>query len=142
MDWSNPDAKISKYFTVREALWLPSWNRAANPTDGLNLLVEANLEDLFTRMDRVRSYFGFPVVVHVAYRPEAYNTQIGGAKASQHVLGKAVDFHVERVTCDEVRARILPWLAPWGFRCENNPGSQWVHLDCKSCANEYRYFKP
>lgn len=48
--------------------------------------------DLLGRMfEWIRGHYGFPVKLNSAYRTEAYNRQIGGARLSQHVQGRALD---------------------------------------------------
>ncbi len=40
----------------------------------------------------IRSHFGDkPIVIHSAYRTKTHNKKIGGAKGSQHLVGKALD---------------------------------------------------
>lgn len=135
--------KISKHFSYKEALYLPTWKRAAKKEDGLTPDILSNLKNLFAKMDLVREYFNAPVAVHVAYRPDEYNRLVGGAKNSSHLYGMACDFHVSGVSCDEVRARILKdnKLEEWGMRMEDLPGSKWVHLDIRA-PSPSRFFKP
>lgn len=142
IDWTNPSAKISQNFVVKEALWLPQWSRLANTTDGFNIMVQDNLVDTFKVLDKIRILFGKPVSVHCAYRPQAYNILVGGAPRSAHILGKAIDFSIQGVNCDAVRANLLPKLKAFGLRMENNPGSNWVHIDTMPTDEKFRYFKP
>jgi uncharacterized protein YcbK (DUF882 family) len=138
----NPQDKISKYFTYKEALWLPQWNRCATSEDGLTDDHIQNLKELFTKMDEVREFFGAPVIVHVSFRPQIYNAQVNGSKRSAHMEGKAVDFHVKGLNCDDARAKLLPKLDELGFRMENLPNSGWVHLDTRVPGPSGRFFKP
>jgi uncharacterized protein YcbK (DUF882 family) len=140
IDWTNPLIKVSQHFSVQEALWLPSWNRMANEDDGLNDAVKANLITLMNAMDQVRDFLDKPIKVHVAYRPSAYNKQIGGATHSAHVLGLAMDFDAGE-DCDDTRAALLPMLETWGMRMEKKDGSNWIHLDLMP-PNPNRYFIP
>ncbi len=141
MDWLDPSAKVSKFFTVKECLWLPTWKRCADASDGLDDTVKANLKDLCGKLDKVREFLGKPIMVHVTYRPEKYNALIGGAKNSTHKFGKAMDFHVTGLPCDEVRKLLLPKLADFGLRMEDLPGSGWIHLDTSE-PKPNRFFKP
>ena len=144
IDWLDPSAKISEFFTVKEALWLPSWGRMANPTDdGLTPEHKDNLVKLFQTMDKVRRLFDKPIIVHVAYRPPIYNQMIGGSPGSAHKFGMAVDFHVSGIKCDTVREVLVDKLEEFGLRMENLPGSNWVHLDIRPVAEgKNRYFLP
>lgn len=143
IQWTDPNTKLTQYFTVKDALWLPTWNRLAIAKDGLGPTQQANLSMLMVVMDKVRAFLAKPIIVHVSFRPYAYNKLIGGALNSSHVEGKACDFHVAGMTCDAVRAALLPKLEEWGLRMENLPGSSWVHLDTRPVPKGgTRFFKP
>lgn len=148
IDWSNPSHKVSKYFTVKEMLYLPSWSRMANESDGLDDQIKNNLIDLANAMDVVREFFGKPINVHVTYRPTAYNKAIGGALRSAHSEGKACDFDVAGLSCDEARKQIndAGMLEKWQMRMEDISALTsrgWVHLDRRQPpAGGHRYFKP
>ena len=140
IDWKDGSSKVSKYFTVKECLWLPQWNRLANDTDGLTSQIKANLVNLCQKMDVVREFFGQSINVHVTYRPEAYNTLVKGAKASSHVQGMAMDFHVSGIDCDDARAKLEGQLNALDMRMEKLPGGNWVHLDTRTPGPSGRYF--
>lgn len=142
-----PEDKIPgcQYFTWKEALWLPRWNRCANEQDGLTPEIIANLTKTFQWMDKIRVYFGAPISVHVAYRPDAYNKLVGGAKTSTHMAGKAVDFSVKGMTCEAARQKILKdnKLEELKLRMENNGvDANWIHLDDREVGPAGRFFKP
>lgn len=142
-DWTNPKEKVSKYFTVKECLWLPQWNRLANESDGLNEEIKANLIKLCMKMDLIREFVGEPINVHVTYRPEAYNALIHGAKGSVHIQGMAMDFDVQGLDCDAARAKLMSKLDELELRMEDLPGSSWVHLDVSPLKlGGHRFFKP
>lgn len=140
--WTKPESKIANYFTVKDALWLPTWGRMSLEKDGLGPIQKANLCVLFYKMDSVRNLFGKPIVVHVSFRSKSYNKEIGGAQNSSHIQGMAVDFHVQGMDCDMARLAIVPKLEEWGMRCENLKGSSWVHLDIRDPGPGGRYFIP
>jgi Peptidase M15 len=135
---------ISKHFMWREALWLPQWQREATEEDGVNEYIRENLEELFTKMDMIRNFFLKPIIVHCAYRPKAYNELVGGALRSAHMDGRAVDFHVMGLNCDEARKTIidLKLLDLWKVRLENNAGKNWLHVDLRLPGSGGRFFKP
>lgn len=145
IDWTDPGVHVSKHFTVREMLYLPTWKRLANESDGLNDEIKANLVELGKKMDTVREYFDKGINVHVTYRPLEYNKAIGGALHSAHSDGQAMDFDVMGMTCDQVREELVSkgLLDQWALRCEKTPGSNWVHLDYRQLApGGNRYFLP
>ena len=142
INWEDPNDKVSVYFTVKEALLLPQWNRIATEKDGLGPDQKANLVKLMKVMDTIRTKFNKPVIVHVTFRSYSYNKLIGGAPNSSHVQGMACDFHVDGMSCDDVRAALVPKLDEYGIRMEKLEKSPWVHIDIKPCDSAYRYFIP
>lgn len=142
IDWTNPEARISKYFKVKEACYFPRWKRLATEADGLTAEVKNNLITTFQTMDKIREYFNKPIKVTIAFRSPEYNALIGGAKRSMHLVGKAVDFIVQEMNCDEVRKQLLPKLEDFNIRLEDLPGANWTHIDTKQVPNNLRYFKP
>jgi hypothetical protein len=155
VDWTNPKSRISKYFTVEEAIMLREWKRLANEADGLNDHVKAQLIRVFLVMDIIRETLGKPVFIKSAYRPKAYNVAIGGATKSAHMCEEdyaAVDFWTDQdgdgdkdgKDCDDIKAILMPKLAEWGVRMEDNgQGARWVHIDNKPLPpGGNRFFKP
>lgn len=145
INWEDPKSRISKFFIVGEAIFLPKWTRLANVGDGLTIDAKHNIESfLVEKMDVVREMLDKKIHVHICYRPQAYNALVGGAERSAHMAldnCAAIDFHVDGMTCDEVRAFLLPELDGLDLRMENKPGSSWVHLDNKPTFGRERFFK-
>ena len=140
----NPSDKISQHFTWKDALWLPQWNRMANEQDGLTEEIKNNLKALFVKMDTVRDYLDAPIIVHITYRPGAYNKLVNGAANSAHKFGMACDFHVKDLSCDDARQQIEDdkKLIEWSMRMEKKPASNWIHLDTRDPGAGNRYFLP
>lgn len=135
---------ISQYFSWKEAIYLPKWDRLATSEELTPEIVE-NLTKLFVKMDVIRKFFSNQILVHCAFRPPKYNKEIGGAKKSAHMEGKAVDFHVRCVTCDDAKSAILRYnlLEKLEMRMENRPGSNWIHLDTRAPGKDgKRFFLP
>jgi hypothetical protein len=155
IDWSNPNCKISKYFTVKEAIWQSEWNRLATEKDGLTEEIKANIVWFFNnKMDLVREIFG-PLVVKSAYRCPAYNKLIGGAKNSAHMFLEkfvgACDFWRDQngdgvkngKDCDLIKMVLKPLLKKLGLRMEDNgAGATWVHVDSRIKSIFNWFFKP
>jgi hypothetical protein len=148
--WTDPKSRISKYFTVHEALWLPSWGIHHIPSEEekANILATAQF------VDQVREFLGKPVSIHCWIRPTSvncpgsphhggnYNIAAGStATHSAHIVGRAVDFDCGE-NCDITRAKLEPKLIPWKLRMEKKPASPWVHLDNMPTQDAYRYFIP
>ena len=51
----------------------------------------ANLATLWNTLNYIRERFGAPIIVNSAYRTDAVNKQVGGAKRSLHMQGRAAD---------------------------------------------------
>lgn len=143
VNWADPKSKISKYFTVGEAIQLREWKRLANESDGLTEKVKENLYNIFQKMDTIREFIGKPIFVRSAYRPSAYNVAIGGAAQSAHMADKeygAVDWWTDAdgdgdkdgEDCDKLKELLMPKLKEWGLRMEDNgKGARWIHVDNK-----------
>lgn len=58
--------------------------------------------DLVRILQNIREHFGKAVSITSAYRNEAYNSKIGGAKSSYHVKGMAADITVSGVSNRDV----------------------------------------
>jgi hypothetical protein len=140
VDWKNPADKISRHFTVREALWLKRWGRMASERDGLTDHVKERICIFAEKMDRVRDFLGYPILVHRWWGPALYNAEVGGKPASKHLsLGdwSACDFHApmpgafDVEDCCTIASRLLlPKLEEFGLRMENNGAhATWLHLD-------------
>jgi uncharacterized protein YcbK (DUF882 family) len=64
--------------------------------------VLAQIGALAYQLQKIRDHFDAPVKINSGYRSPTYNTSIGGAKHSQHKLGKAADIVVSGVNPDDV----------------------------------------
>ena len=88
--------------------------------------------DLIVLLQRVRDHFARPVVIVSGYRTPAYNASVGGAKASQHMLGKAADIRIGQVKPRAV-AEYCESLAPGGLGLYEYGGMNgFVHMDTRS----------
>lgn len=138
------------HFTWGEFLWLKSWQVHHIPSP----IEIANLTTLAIKMESVRALFSKSINVHVAIRPilnnpasvhhgENYNALVGGALNSAHKDGRAIDFDVVGISCDDARSQLEPFLEPYGMRMEKKPGSNWLHLDFAQVPpGGHRYFLP
>lgn len=145
IDWTNPLTNVSEHFTVKDMIFLPSWNRLANEADGLDAATKSNLLILAKHMELVRAFFGKPIIAHVTLRPVEYNKTIpGAALKSAHTEGKAMDFHVSGIECAAARKMIndAGKLEEWQMRMEDISGN-WLHLDFRALKpGGKRFFKP
>lgn len=168
IDWSNPKAKISKFFTVHDAVYLPSWESYHRPSEE----EKARIVFVAKKMDAIREFLNQPIAVHVWCRPA--KASIPGSKwdgrnynryvyetfvwkhlseerrqqmkepNSAHVTGEGVDWSVvgkrDAKSCAEIRKLLVPKLEEFGIRMEDNAGA-WIHIDVRPVVNR-RFFKP
>jgi len=59
------------------------------------LEIVGNLTKLAINLQVLRDYVNKPITINSGYRSPSYNEKIGGAKSSQHLLGKAADIVIE-----------------------------------------------
>jgi hypothetical protein len=87
IDWNDPKAKISKYFTVYEVTKGSSKRIPTDPT------IQRNIIDLANKLDKLREAWGSPIGVRSWYRPPTINAAVGGHPNSLHISGKAADIY-------------------------------------------------
>lgn len=88
IDWSNPNCRISEFFTVGE---VTKGDPARTPKIGSQQ--EKNILALAIELDKLRKAFGHPLGVTSWYRPPAVNEAVGGVPNSQHIHGLAADVY-------------------------------------------------
>jgi len=153
IDWSDPEAKISRFFRVHEALWLPSWRVYHRPST----IEKINIVALAGKMDNIRMRVKAPFIIHCWIRPtwvdcmgsichgKDYNSFVGGAESSSHIPGEAADLHalghLGPTGCARVRAQIVPMLQMEGLRMEDQEGG-WIHLDSNVQVGKALVYKP
>ena len=86
IDWNNPSAKISRYFSVIE---VTKGQKARIPQSGS--MVELNILRLARELDKIRSDWNAPILVTSWYRPRAIEIAAGRSGNSQHTRGLAAD---------------------------------------------------
>lgn len=121
---------MSKYFRGEGEMWT-SW-------DPPNQEQLTNLGTLCVHvLDPIREKVGVPVHVSSGFRGNGHNVTIGGAKGSQHVLGKAADIY-----CDGIKgldlfftaARIAahnPYIGGIGLYYDEQHPAKFIHVDIR-----------
>ena len=68
--------------------------------------------ELVQWLEDIREEFGGPVHIHCANRCLEHNRACGSQDTSQHIKGKAVDFHIDGVDPEEIAEWIDENLCP------------------------------
>jgi hypothetical protein len=123
IDWSDFSAAVGSYLTVGEVLQFDPRRRP--PADSADI---GRLLNTARQFDAVRRAWGGPLGVTSFYRPEPINRQVGGARASQHVPGCAMDVYPIDRSLDE----FYNWIyGRWTGGLGDGRNKGFVHLDTR-----------
>jgi len=87
-----------------------------------------NILALAEPLQRAREQLGRPFRVTSWYRPEPYNSRVGGARRSQHLGGKAADLVVSGMNGRQVARELIAWW-PGGVGTYAGNRAHIIHLD-------------
>ena len=115
--------KLAPAFAVREF-------RCRDGTD--TVMVD---ETLTVLLQAIREHFGKAVLITSGYRTAAHNTAVGGAKSSQHLLGRAADIQVADTPVEDVAKYAESLMPTWGgvgrYPAKVGRAKGWVHVDTR-----------
>ena len=99
-------------------------------------------ETLMLLLQCIREHFGKAVTVTSGYRTPAHNAKVGGAKSSQHLLGRAADIRVQDVSVENVAAYAESLTPDWGgvgrYPVKAGRATGWVHVDTRADKARWR----
>ena len=126
----NGDRRLAPDFQVREF-------RCKDGSD--TVMVD---ETLTVVLQCIREHFGKPVTITSGYRTAAHNAAVGGAKSSQHLLGRAADIRVEGVSVEDIAAYTESLMPDWGgvgrYPVKAGRATGWVHVDTRAEKARWR----
>lgn len=107
-----------------------NWGEATHDGDRIPQSVEHlnNIIALAKQLERARKQIGKPFRITSWYRPEPWNSRVGGARRSQHLSGKAVDIVVAGFSGRQLGNQFLPWW-PGGLGIYPGNRQHILHLD-------------
>ena len=86
-------------------------------------------EKLLEKLQKLRSKIGRPLIINSAYRCPERNAQVGGAKKSQHLFGRAADVSMHNLNLSQNQIlEMAKNLDFTGIGLYNN----FVHLDVRN----------
>lgn len=98
-------------------------------------------ETLTVVLQCIRDHFGKPVTITSGYRTPAHNAAVGGAKSSQHLLGRAADIRVAGVSVEDVAAYAESLMPDWGgvgrYPVKAGRATGWVHVDTRATKSRW-----
>ena len=99
-------------------------------------------EALVLLLQCIREHFGKAVTITSGYRTAAHNAAVGGAKSSQHLLGRAADIRVQGVSVEDVAAYAERLMPDWGgighYPVKAGRATGWVHVDTRADKARWR----
>lgn len=100
-------------------------------------------EELIKTLENIREHFNAPVIINSGYRCPEHNAKVGGAKASRHIVGDAVDIRVKGVKTIEVYNYVIKTFneKPFGIakKIIQDPYRGFVHIDTRGKKARWDY---
>ena len=115
------DIKIARFFSMKE-FECPCCNRIMLSPD------------LLTRLNHLRNIINRPIYINSGYRCKEENERVEGIPGSYHLLGMAVDIHVQDILLSD----LLIYAQEIGFNgIGNYENKNFLHLDIRPGPNHF-----
>ena len=125
------DSHVTKHFTWGELLIY----RTPKNLESIQLAHLVNLVRVAERLEKVREQLdNRPIIITSGWRDALTNRVVGGAQASRHLTGEAVDIRVAGMTPKAVQDALEEtWRGGLGY------GPTFTHLDIRDGTARFRY---
>lgn len=99
-----------------------------------------NVQKVANQLQALRNVVGKPIKINSAYRSPEHNLKVGGAKNSQHLLGKASDIVIEGMTPDDV-AHLIEQMIDNGDMLQGGLGryNTFTHYDIRKTKARWNF---
>ena len=120
-----------KYFTASEVLFKGKTNAGINVNKDPKLRLVTNIIPTLKVLDLLREEIGEPIEILSGYRNIKYNRVVGGARNSQHLSFRAIDFKCKNKTPNELAEILLRYRDEGLFKGGIGVYKTFVHLDTR-----------
>jgi uncharacterized protein YcbK (DUF882 family) len=106
--------------------------------------IQDRLRPLCQTLEVIRSAIDRPIVIVSGYRSPEWNLKVGGAKASQHMAGRAADIRVADLSAVMLHAKIVDLYHQGSLPLLGGLGSykSWVHVDVRKGPKLATWYGP
>lgn len=137
--------QLTKNFSLHELMYATLNEKGRQMNDkAISLMSDSDKEELFTnfqkianKLQKIRDKYNLPISINSGYRCRDWELFRGRSGRSQHVLGKAVDFHVvckDNEKYNEIMKNIMKDCEHWmgGLaECTSQGNYIFIHIDIR-----------
>lgn len=124
INWNDFSCRIGEYITVGEVL---QYDARRKPKTGSKEAME--IQKICAEFDNLRKAWAGPIGITSGYRPEPYNSQVGGVRNSYHVQGMALDIY----PIGESLEKFHQWLIRrWSGGYGDGRHRGFIHIDTRN----------
>ena len=95
--------------------------------------IQDRLRPLCNQLEVIRAAIALPIIIVSGYRSPGHNAAVGGAKASQHMVGRAADIRVADMSAGLLHAKIIDLHGQGAIQIGGlGLYKTWVHVDIRA----------